>query len=263
MTIHHATKKRAAKVGVIMTETDTGTFAAKHAQTGITFYGDDAKLILSYTEAAVLQVEEGDFYVTQLEEGGDYVAFNNPRSKGAEPVARDPDLDDLYETLTDMENEPEEEEEGTGGSVVPNKYKKIYAERGDATNCGDWLALTLNKYCHVLNEKNKPATDIDRFIAIAIANGIDADYLDKLNSGTPGWQGRLRMSARNLLTTIVADAGFLIVPAGHGTKKDLKEKAPQDWIDAKLKARREKEDAKKAKADAKATKKAEKAKEAA
>ena len=64
------------------------------------------------------------------------------------------------------------------------------------------------------------------------ANAVDAARVDKLETATPGWQGRYRMTVRNMLTKKVADKGFLFVPDGCGVKGDQELGAPKDWCTA-------------------------------
>lgn len=114
------------------------------------------------------------------------------------------------------------EEEPQGGSVVKEKYRAIYAERGHPTHCGDWLAQLLNNL--VLGKK---ATDIARFEAICAANGVD---LSKYKHEGKGWEGRLRMTGRNLLAKKVFFAGGVLqVPNGEVVDTYT---APADWMQA-------------------------------
>lgn len=146
-------------------------------------------------------------------------------------VARDPELEDLITTLS----EPSEDEEGDDeakGSVVPPKYKAKYAAASDRkVDCGDWLADQMAELIvvPVVEGKKKTMTDLDRFEAICTSNGVDSKKMAALRTGNPGWQGRFRMTGRNLLTPLVAKAGVLFVPAGHGAKEDEERKAPKQW----------------------------------
>lgn len=171
---------------------------------------------------------------------GDFVATLVKRGKPIGTLARDPDLTDLLLSLNSEDDpiseyaqglredaEPEEDDK-EGGSVVPDTFKQRYREAGHAGHCGDWLAVTLNDICQVLDGK-KTVTDLDRLGTIATANGVEVARVDKLGTATRGWQGRYRMTVRNMLTKKVADKGFLFVPEGCGRKEDTEISAPKEW----------------------------------
>jgi hypothetical protein len=91
------------------------------------------------------------------------------------------------------------------GSVVTNRYRATYSESGHPTHCGDELALLLNSIC-----QNKAGTNLELFEAICAANGVN---LAKYNRTSKGWQGRLRMTGRNLLAKRVRENnGVLAMP---------------------------------------------------
>lgn len=115
-----------------------------------------------------------------------------------------------------------DDEENKGGSVVKDAYRARYAELGHPNHCGDWLANLLNNLV-----QGKSQTDIARFEVICDANGVD---LSKYNRTTPGWQGRLRMTGRNLLSKKVYLAGGVIKTPVPGA--DPEYRAPADWMAA-------------------------------
>jgi len=91
------------------------------------------------------------------------------------------------------------------GSVVTNRYRANYAEAGHPSHCGDELAVMLNSICN-----NKAGTNLELFEAICAANGVS---LAKYKRDTKGWQGRLRMTGRNLLAKKVREnKGSLTMP---------------------------------------------------
>lgn len=95
------------------------------------------------------------------------------------------------------------------GSVITNRYRARYSEDGHPTHCGDDLAVLLNQLC-----SNKAGTNLDLFERICELNGVD---LSKYNRSTKGWQGRLRMTGRNLLAKrLVQNGGKLVIPYGLG-----------------------------------------------
>jgi len=103
------------------------------------------------------------------------------------------------------------------GSVVTNRYRANYSDQGHPTHCGDELAILLNNLC-----SNKAGTNIELFEAICVANGIS---LTRYNRTTKGWQGRLRMTGRNLLAKKVREqGGYLRMPDGDEYKLS------QDWV---------------------------------
>lgn len=114
----------------------------------------------------------------------------------------------------------EDDGESKGGSVVKDTYRARYAELGHPTHCGDWLANILNNLV-----QGKKATDLARFEAICEANGVD---LSKYDRGNPGWQGRLRMTGRNLLAKKVYLAGGVLKTPIEGA--DPEYRAPADWM---------------------------------
>lgn len=113
-----------------------------------------------------------------------------------------------------------EEESSKGGSVVSEKYRAKYAELGHPTHCGDWLADLLNNLC--LTAKG---TDLERFEAICAANGVDTS---KYRRDGIGWQGRIRMTGRNLLAKKVYLAGGVLLTPIEGAEPEYR--APGDWM---------------------------------
>lgn len=102
------------------------------------------------------------------------------------------------------------------GSVVTNRYRALYSEMGHPTHCGDDLANLLNSIC-----VNKAGTNLELFERICEANGVD---LGKYNRTAKGWQGRLRMTGRNLLAKrVVENNGMVVMPEGMGDYHQLDE----------------------------------------
>jgi hypothetical protein len=121
------------------------------------------------------------------------------------------------------EAQAEEDAEGKGGSVVSSKYRIKYAEEGHPNHCGDWLAELLNNYC--IGEKN---TDLAVFETICGLNGVDTS---KYRREGNGWQGRIRMTGRNLLAKRVFEAKNIVVPNKDGGDPVTLD-APADWLSA-------------------------------
>jgi hypothetical protein len=106
------------------------------------------------------------------------------------------------------------------GSVVTNRYRALYSESGHPTHCGDALAVLLNSIC-----SNKGGTNLEVFEAICAANDVD---LSRYNRTTRGWQGRLRMTGRNLLAKrVLSNNGILKMPEGMGVDYH---QLDADWI---------------------------------
>jgi hypothetical protein len=121
-----------------------------------------------------------------------------------------------WDTAADAKSE---EDESKGGTVVAAKYRAKYAEDGHPTHCGDWLAETLNDI--VLN---KEGTNIELFEQIADMNGVS---LAKYKRDGVGWQGRLRMTGRNLMAKkVYQNEGKLVLPETLGGFKQ----APAEWM---------------------------------
>lgn len=116
-------------------------------------------------------------------------------------------------------DEATDEEDKGGGSVVSSKYRAKYAEAGHPTHCGDWLAETLNEI--VLN---KEGVNLELFEAICGLNGVDTS---KYKRSGVGWQGRIRMTGRNLISKrVFLNEGKLILPEALGLFKQ----APPEWM---------------------------------
>lgn len=125
-------------------------------------------------------------YTSETEDDDEYAEFERWNAE----------FDDAADEATEEETH----------SVVDEKYRAIYAERGHPTHCGDDLATLLNNLC--LTEKS--GTDLERFEAICEANGVS---LAKYNRTSNGWQGRLRMTGRNLLARKVwENDGVVLTP---------------------------------------------------
>ena len=106
------------------------------------------------------------------------------------------------------------------GSVVTNRYRAKYSESGHPTHCGDALATLLNSLC-----ANKAGTNLELFEMICAMNGVD---LSKYNRTTRGWQGRLRMTGRNLLAKrLIQNGGKLKLPDELGWEFTL----DPDWVE--------------------------------
>jgi hypothetical protein len=148
------------------------------------------------------------------------MAADNPFEEGTEEADN---WDSQWDQAAD--ESPDAEDSDKGGSVVASKYRTKYAEMGHPTHCGDWLAELLNNYC--IGDKN---TDLETFERICALNGVDTS---KYRRAGVGWQGRIRMTGRNLLAKRVFATGHINVPdtdpeAPEGALRTIP--APADWI---------------------------------
>lgn len=201
-TIHHATAKRAASLGFTLTSPANDTVNVQGHGLDLTFpEGTDAKTALDLTQRA--KVTQGEYGITFSSDDGTFTA-----EKGENVLAEGEDLEEVIaEAIDALQNgegdEEGEEEAGEGeeaaeeaeeagkGSVVPDKYRKLYAERGDANHCGDDLAQRL-----ALLLKSDGVADVERLRLLAALNGID---FARYETDTRGWIGRARMTIGNIL----------------------------------------------------------------
>lgn len=118
-------------------------------------------------------------------------------------------------------------------SVVKEEYRARYAEAGHPAHCGDELAVLLNNLCLT----KKEGIDMPRFEHVCLANGVD---LSKYNRTTKGWQGRLRMTGRNMLAGRVFAAGGIVktvLEDGTGLEgTEAQYKLSAEWMASRRKA---------------------------
>lgn len=241
MAIHNKTVAKAAKKDIILEDTPEGSDFPFQAYWEVKTAGPqdmpENSLELRGTDASVLcdaaifcrmmLLEHPGLSFDQTDTGEVSISF------GHRVIGTVAELDDIAqatnEALDELSDEEralgaqldaEDEEVLRGGSVVPDKYKKQYAADGHPGNCGDWLALTLEPL--VTNQASK--FDPDAMDEIARLNNIDTS---KLNRDSRGWQGRFRMTTRNMMVKVVAKSGVLHVPA---SEKGDTVAAPTDWI---------------------------------
>lgn len=247
MKLHHATAARAKKAGIEIEAAPEGSDFQYRAywekgratkveeEVSIEFFWSDApELLDAIVFARMMVLEHPGFQFEQTSEGSIEVSFGS-RELGVVEALGDlsSTVQDLFDALTDEERaeatdapegEDEAEEDKGPSTVVPEKYKRQYAEAGHEGNCGDWLAATLIRLTTGADGKLSP----DLVDEIARLNGLKTD---KYNRTTPGWQGRLRMTVRNSLVKVVCKQGFLQVPA---TESGDSIQAPAEWVAAKL-----------------------------
>jgi hypothetical protein len=145
------------------------------------------------------------------------MAADNPFDEGTEEGDA---WDAQWDQAADEAPDPADKK---GGSVVASRYRTKYKEQGHPTHSGDWLAILLNNFC-----VGKKETDLAMFERICGLNGVDTS---KYNRTTPGWQGRVRMTGRNLLARQIFTTKHIIVP-GDGADGTMEIAAPADWLSA-------------------------------
>lgn len=135
--------------------------------------------------------------------------------------------DEAFDAAADEQTEAEAAEEGQSGSVVKETYRIRYAEAGHPNHCGDWLAETLNNLI-----LGKSHTDLANFELLCEVNGVStAKYKREGN----GWEGRIRMTGRNLLARKLYATGFMIIPEPLRPLVDGQQvlRVPREWIETR------------------------------
>lgn len=221
MTIHHATVKRAASMGIILTD-DDGVVTALHAERAIELTGDDPKaLIIFVAVAAKLKVEYPAIVINDEGEAStdevDTFYTIDPEDSIENNVAA------LLEAAADIDTgEPEEDESPI---VVAERYKAEYKARGDASGCGDWLHVTLKRFSTEAIDAGKKTTVFDEagFTQMLVNNGIEikGKFAALPDSGKKGWEGRYRMNGRQMLEgPLLRAKGVLVLETGKSVVMD-------------------------------------------
>ena len=135
--------------------------------------------------------------------------------------------DEQFDLAADAAQEEADAEDEPSGSVVKETYRLRYAEAGHPNHCGDWLADTLNGLI-----LGKTHTDLDNFEALCNENDVS---LSKYRREGNGWEGRLRMTGRNLLARKIYVTGYLHIPAALLPLTDghTPIRAPREWIETR------------------------------
>lgn len=115
-------------------------------------------------------------------------------------AAKPRSVDEVENFLTSEAEEGDEEGEGEGGSVVPQKYRLRY---GATQRCGDDISETLTAYVTDPRKKANGKDDIDgglnrpKLREVAKANGLADKLAGYEDRGLNG--GLLRMNISNIL----------------------------------------------------------------
>jgi hypothetical protein len=202
MTIHHATVKKAAKFGVILSEVETsnGTMAkALWAERNTAFVHRDPKQ--AFAAVALHQRLKADYPALNVAQNADGWAITTGEGEDFQIVLENIDvtdeqtLSDVIDAAIDLGIDPEDgyEEAEDTGQIVPNKYRVKYAAEGHPDDCGDFLAAYSRELA------------LEEFIAMCAENGVTPTA--KLNAAmetqTRGWQGRVRMSMGLMLRRMI------------------------------------------------------------
>lgn len=222
ITIHHATAKKAANLGIdlaIVSEEGVRATLGKS-----TVFSHDPKFALNWVLLAeTLRAEYPVLSVVSYDaEGADLSPFSPDIWDAAgkaflncEDFEGDaPSLAQLQELCeeqgVDMEATPEEaedEEPEASGSVVAESYRARYRELGHPSHCGDWLATFLDGRFDV-----EGVFDPYAFETFLRANfPYEGKWTTLPDSGARGWQGRYRMNGRQALEKHIALRGTIIV----------------------------------------------------
>jgi hypothetical protein len=113
-----------------------------------------------------------------------------------------------------------------------------YKEKGDASNCGDWLALTLRD-AFITKVKGKKVFDMEGFVDCLRENEVDISGPWAKNR-SKGWQGRFRMNGRQKLEIALAKEGHIVLAGKKmkptGTFLKAMEKAHKTAVEAAVEA---------------------------
>lgn len=226
MTIHHATTKRATKLGIELIESPEGYVTGKLDKGGRTFSHSNVQVVINALRlASQFAIEYPNLHVGgKNPESTTLIVFHRPEGENKPtPLfdfdgkeVSDKDLDEIFatalETATDKNLDTGESDEPTYfGTVVAEKYRELYRERGNENHCGDWLARYLDRKFDT-EVDGKVVFDVDSFTDFLAANDVDmtGKWAHLVHSNSRGWQGRYRMNGRQKLELVVAIRGSII-----------------------------------------------------
>ena len=225
MTIHHATKSAAAKIGATITEIADGDFTITNGKCTATGT-DPVSLLAAFKIAAPALVEYSPHLALRVADGEAVILLRGEEFNGAgEDNENEPDLQQaIADALWVLSNtaagdddegdtqEGSEEEEREVKSIVPLRYRNEYKARGDATRCGDELCQLLDQWCTIATPsksgrgKPKRVSNIGITMLVAAANGATKTW-DNLN------KGQRSMNARNGIRAFATANGYIAIPS--------------------------------------------------
>lgn len=215
MNIHHATAKKAEKLGVRLEAKEIdGQFVAQATNVdGVRFASTDPKVALGF--AALSHQFLADYPALAIEQDSiaEFVIIHTDEEKTKTSLltlSQVPDLAEILDECHVQELDPEIGfEEDKPSVVVPDAYKRAYAERGNRDHCGDWLALAMEDAFIGGDMK----FDADAFTVCLVENETDmtGKWANLPTSGQRGWKGRYRMNGRQKLELQLVRRGYITI----------------------------------------------------
>ena len=237
MTIHHATKTRAEKLGIILVQTDADELTeATHPKSGRMVTHENPKVALNLCALSARFANNG--YLLDVSEvmevgiDGNWAVWLPQGEHTLLPFdPEDFDEDTIFaealEEAVERELDFEDDTPQPSGGIVDPKYKERYAALGDPDNCGDWLALFLKEQFQLKADTvgGRPVFDHDGFVALLAENGVPMENAKWANSKqVKGWQGRFRMNGRQALEKRIKTIGTF-----RHNGDDKSELVPELW----------------------------------
>ena len=229
MNIHHTKIKQARDIGCYIQVTEDSKFRIFWPKYSVELFGEtvDSCLkamikvqtsVLENPDVELPKVQPDEEHIGGIPKDGGKAYREGVPASDCPYDEGTPAFDEWNEAWDDAADKEEDTqksvvaEESIKGSVVTNRYRAQYSEMGHPTHCGDALANLLNSIC-----VNKAGTNLELFERICAANNVN---LTKYNRSTRGWQGRLRMTGRNLLAKrVLENNGILNMPEGFGQEQ--------------------------------------------
>jgi hypothetical protein len=237
MTIHHATAKKAAKLGFTIIEQSEDQYEISNGSASAS--GDSAQGLLSVFPSVAATLASYPGLALTLADGEYTVAYGDNEyssteeddvsaliATALEEAAASGDLDE-----TDAEDAAAED---TVRSIVPLRYRNEYKERGDATRCSDELCEVIDPWCTVYvpsksgKGRAKRKGDVVKTRLLVEANGVTKDW-PHLNAG------QRAMNARNMLRSIVIETGVVKIPSSLTGGELLSHTMSNEWLASKRK----------------------------
>ena len=228
MTIHHATKAKAAALGYTIIETALPSGETEFVATSerATVTTPAAPLCIAMLQAFDKACLPAEYPFVMLDHYSPPISipaglpsttlFMGAATSDEADVILSMDSTDVEavwaafaEEYADEINDAAEADEGEderSGSIVRRKYRDEYKVRGDETRCCDMICSIIDPITRVQNDKGKMVADLDSTRILAQANGIEKSW-PHLNNGQQA------MNWRNMIRNKVRKSGELILPA--------------------------------------------------
>lgn len=213
--IHHATRAKAEKLGIILTEID-GTVEALWPSLNRRISNPDPKVAVRLGELLIRFGHEYPGVHVELMEGSTDTYSIICNGETVHEFGSNFDVDEIFaETLELIEDlgvmDIAEGASYVGYAVVPARYKAEYAARGNRDHCGDWLAKFMDgKFQKVVDGEFR--FDPDAFEAFLRENDVSLSgkWAALRYSEARGSIGRWRMNGRQKLEKEIAISGLLV-----------------------------------------------------